>query len=146
LTKQFEVSALHFGSLDEPEDHSNKFLTGVKSIVHTASPLNLTLKLRGETITPAVEGTLGLLKSAYNSAGSQLNNIVVTGSVASVMGITPVPGKVYTEEDFDTETEKLAEEAGGDPSTNLLYYTSKILAEKALWRFVKEFKVSTFKY
>lgn len=114
--------------------------------MHTASPLNLTLKSRDETIKPAVGGTLGLLKSAYNSAGSKLNNIIVTGSVASVMGITPVPGKVYTEEDFDSETEKLAEGAGGDVSPNLLYYTSKILAEKALWNFVKEFKVSIFKF
>jgi nucleoside-diphosphate-sugar epimerase len=105
----------------------------------------MTLKSRDETIKPAVAGTLGLLKSAYNSAGSKLNNVVVTGSVASVMGISPVPGKVYTEEDFDTETEKLAEEAGVDASPNLLYYTSKILAEKALWNFVEESKVSIFK-
>jgi nucleoside-diphosphate-sugar epimerase len=108
--------------------------------------LNLTLKSRDETIKPAVEGTLGLLKSAYNSAGLKLCNIVVTGSVASVMGITPIPGKVYTEEDFDTETERLVEGAADNPSPNLLYYTSKILAEKALWNFVKDFKVSFFNF
>lgn len=113
--------------------------------MHTASPLNLNLNLRDETIQPAVEGNLGLLKSALNSAGSKLENIVVTGSVASLMGISPVPGKVYTEEDFDLHTEKLAEKAGDDASPNLLYYTSKILAEKALWDFAKEFKVSVSK-
>jgi nucleoside-diphosphate-sugar epimerase len=116
-------------------------IAGVTSIIHTASPLNLTLKTRDETIRPAVQGTLSLLKSAHNCARIQFNNIVVTGSVASVMGIKPKPGKVYTEADFD-ETPLIAEQAGENASPNLLYYTSKILAEEALRKFVSNLKVS----
>ena len=68
-----------------------------------------------------MQGTNSLLKSAYRYAGTQLNNFVVTGSVASVMGIKPKPGKVYTEADFDEETPLMTEQAGEDASPNLLY-------------------------
>jgi len=126
----------------ELEGDVNVTIAGVTSIIHTASPLNLTLKTRDETIRPAVQGTSSLLNSAHNCAGTQLNSIVVTGSVASVMGIKPKPGKVYTEADFDKETVLVAEQAGEDPSPSLLYYTSKILAEEAVWKFVSNFNVS----
>lgn len=90
-----------------------------------------------ELILPAVNGTLGILKSALGS--SSVKRVVVTSSVTAawqpVHKYTPI---TYSEDDWNDFSIKLVEEKGKDAPPFLKYAASKTLAEKAAWAFVKE--------
>ena len=98
-------------------------MDGIDAVIHTASPFSAyEPKDEMELIGPAREGTLRVLKTAYNSG---IRKYVITSSTAAISGATPTSkNKIYTEGDW-TDLER-----------NVSAYTkSKTLAEKAAREF-----------
>ncbi len=99
---------------------------GCSKVYHVASPFPRgTPRDENEVITPAVEGTLNVLK-ACAEAGT-VKRVVFTSSIAAVSnGMNGENGRTYTSDDWSIE-----ENCGS-------YEKSKLLAEKAAWDFVKQ--------
>jgi len=99
---------------------------GCDYIVHTASPVcdvDTVFENEDEIIKPAVDGTLAIMKAAQKN---KVKKVVITSSVAAIVGGDEDSGKVFTEEDWtDLTKEGMA-----------TYFKSKTLAEKAAWGFV----------
>ena len=95
-------------------------------ILHIASPVPLNMpKDEKEVISPAVEGTLRILKAAKNAG---VKRVVLTSSFAAVG---------YSHKDANT---LITEENWTDPNDKNLsaYIKSKTLAEIAAWDFIRQ--------
>jgi nucleoside-diphosphate-sugar epimerase len=115
---------------------------GVHGIFHTASPISFNLQTYEEVVVPAVAGTVTLLNSAVEHAGPQLESVVVTSSVATIVDPRS-DGYVFTEADFASNALTVSEAnkaEGKDTSGAVLYTASKQAAEKAVWNFKAEKK------
>ena len=101
-----------------------------------------------EIINPAVQGTLGMLKSALKNGyapsrylnicvflltvtivRSQVQRIVITSSCASVLSLSLSKPTVFSEQDWNLGSIKDVQEMG-DKSPSTAYHASKTLAEK----------------
>lgn len=111
---------------------------GVQGIAHTASPFHLKAEDPEELIRPAVDGTVGVLKSAKKNA-PEVQRIVVTSSVASILEPAEPP-KTFTEKDWNEYSIQHVKEKGKDADQGHKYRASKSLAEKAAWKFIEEEK------
>ncbi|KAI5481793.1 NAD-dependent epimerase/dehydratase [Pseudohyphozyma bogoriensis] len=105
-------------------------LEGVDAVAHTASPYSLSVTdPMKDFISPAVDGTLSVLKAA-KAAG--IKRVVVTSSFAAVTDFTkggPWRDYTYTGEDWNPTTLEQACEPGRIGA--FVYSASKKLAEKA---------------
>lgn len=100
---------------------------GATYVVHTASPFFKHSRVKDpkrELIEPAVKGTLNVMEEAHKAG---VKRVVMTSSANAVIDISSVPaaGKTYNEKDWN-------------PTTHPSYALSKILAEKAAWKFSSE--------
>ncbi|KAJ3517039.1 hypothetical protein NLJ89_g757 [Agrocybe chaxingu] len=115
----------------------------VDAIEHTASPLSATTDDPNELINPAVNGTLGVLKSALKF-GTTIKRVVITSSCAAVTrDIAPSPDKpthVFTEKDWADQSVEIVRTDGRKAPFTTKYRASKCLAEKAAWKFVDDHK------
>lgn len=112
----------------------------VHAIIHTASPVDFTLKTVDAFFGPAIGGNLSILNSARIHAGPQLEAFVVTSSVAAVADRWKnAPDHDYTEADWNTTGESVARETFSAP---VAYGASKAAAERALWDWVAANKPS----
>lgn len=113
-------------------------------VIHTVSPVDFAESdFENKVITPAINGTLAILKGAQKY-GPNVKKVVTTSSMAAV--VLPLqlndPTCTFNEESWNPITRELA-------VTNPLYayLGSKTFAERAAWDFVKEndvpFKLST---
>ncbi|KAL7411337.1 D-lactaldehyde dehydrogenase [Mrakia frigida] len=120
---------------DIAEPHAfDEAVKGVQGIAHTASPFHLKADDPEELIKPAVEGTVGVLKSALKN-GEGIQRVVVTSSVASI--IEPAtPPHTFTEKDWNEFSIKEVAEKGAAADGGHKYRASKVLAEKAAWKFL----------
>ncbi|KAJ3029642.1 UNVERIFIED_CONTAM: hypothetical protein HDU68_011546 [Siphonaria sp. JEL0065] len=99
---------------------------GQDVVLHLASPFTLTVKdNQKDLIDPAVNGTLAVLKAAKR-AGS-VKTVVVTSSLAAITE-SPQAGKVLDETMWNQDSS-----VSHNP-----YYYSKLVAEKAAWKFMDE--------
>ncbi|KAF9482937.1 D-lactaldehyde dehydrogenase [Pholiota conissans] len=119
------------------EDAFDEAVKGMDGIIHMASPFHHHAKNPQEVISPAVQGTIGVLKSAYKN-GTNVKRIVVTSSTASIHG-TLEPHK-FTELDWNTHSPSIIEEQGEKSNPIYIYLASKTLAERAAWEFVGKVK------
>ncbi|KAF9047973.1 hypothetical protein BDP27DRAFT_1395161 [Rhodocollybia butyracea] len=103
---------------------------GVDAIEHTASPFHFKADDPKELITPAVNGTISVLKSALSIPS--VRRIVVTSSVASILEDLPAP-KVFSESDWNEQAIIAVNTEGNKASPANKYRASKTLAEKAAW-------------
>lgn len=106
--------------------------------------MNYTLTDYESTVGQAVRGTETLLLSALQ-AGQRLKAVVVTSSMSSVVDTFKPADHVYTERDFAHTSLDLAESLkneGKPQDGKLLYAASKTAAERAVWKFRDEHKVS----
>ncbi|KAF8878449.1 hypothetical protein BD779DRAFT_1554703 [Infundibulicybe gibba] len=101
---------------------------GVDAIEHIASPFHMNAVDPQELIKPAVEGTIGILKSAAKAGGS-VKRVVVTSSCAAVLHVSSEP-RVFTEVDWNEQSVKEVEEQGSSAPNIAKYRASKTLAEK----------------
>lgn len=111
----------------------------VDAIIHTASPVTYDIKDPfKESIDPAVQGSLNVLKSAH-SYGKKVKHVIVTSSIASLLHPAP-PGYVYTEDDWnDDAIKKFSTWKPGDSVDGVMaYIAGKNEAERAIWKFREE--------
>ncbi|KAH9824934.1 hypothetical protein DFH28DRAFT_1077412 [Melampsora americana] len=83
-------------------------------------------------VSPAVDGTLSVLKSAHGPNGSTIKRIVITSSIGAVTSFN-----APAIEDFNELDPQILAEKGKDSPPWTAYFASKVLAEKAAWDFVK---------
>jgi dihydroflavonol-4-reductase len=104
-------------------------LKDITHVMHVASPLLLTEPKNEdlEYIQPAVQGTLNILQ-ACASPESTVERVVITSSGLCIFG-SEFENRTYSEEDW-ADFDKL--KTG--------YIRSKLLAEEAAWKFVKNKK------
>ncbi|DBA85110.1 TPA: hypothetical protein ACH3X2_005833 [Trebouxia sp. C0005] len=119
-----EADLLKKGSFDQ-------VVKGADYVFHMASPFlaewNDTQK---ELVEPALEGTTTVLESVAKSKDT-IRRVVLTSSFAAALKMKSGPsnGKLYTEEDWNTDSE--ADKEGG-------YMYSKTVAEKKAWEVSKK--------
>ena len=113
---------------------------GVAAVCHLASPLlgsignsHLEDNVR-DMLTPAVEGTLNLLRDA--AAAPSVRRVIDTSSIAAARNLKS-PTTVLTEESWNPTT---WDEAAANTSTFQVYMASKALAERAAWDHHKQAK------
>jgi len=104
-----------------------------------ASPVSLSFTDPDPVITTAREGTRTILMSAINHAGPQLETVLVTSSVAAILG-GHEPGYMYTERDWNTVAEAEVARLGKNAPGPVIYAASKTAAERAFWEFKKSFE------
>lgn len=93
-------------------------------VLHVASPISLSITTtEDETIKPAVEGTLRVLKAAKNA---HVKRVVLTSSFGAVGYSHNDDSKMITEEDWTNPKDKHLS----------AYLKSKVLAEKAAWDYI----------
>jgi dihydroflavonol-4-reductase len=116
--KLFEASLDKEGSFDEA-------IEGCQYVMHTASPYIIDVQdPQKDLVDPALNGTLNVLRSCLKH---NVKRVVLTSSLAAVTD-SPDNNHIYSELDWNTESA-----LDRNP-----YYYSKVLAEKAAWKFVKE--------
>ncbi|KAH0846835.1 hypothetical protein AYO21_07393 [Fonsecaea monophora] len=109
---------------------------GVHAILHTASPVDFTLKTVDEYFGPAIGGNLSILESAKSAAGPQLKAFVVTSSIAAIVDRwRQPPDHAYTEADWNEMGESVARSEFTAP---VAYGASKAAAERAVWKWVED--------
>jgi dihydroflavonol-4-reductase len=117
----FEADLLAEGAFD-------KAFQGAEYVFHTASPFAMNVKdAQKDLVDPAVRGTVAALEACVK-AGT-VRRVVLTSSMAA---ITDEPNSDYV----------LSEKDWNEKSTldRNPYYYSKMLAEKAGWKFIEEKK------
>lgn len=127
LTEGVETSErLSFVALDLTSDDGwNDALVDVDVLVHMASPFPIEQpKNADELIRPAVDGTLRALRAAHNN---NVSRVVLTSSVAAIVGNDERPNASFDETDWTNVDH---------PSVSP-YMASKTLAEQAAWDYVK---------
>ncbi|TFK62519.1 NAD(P)-binding protein, partial [Pluteus cervinus] len=136
LNQVINVPGLEFTQIDDvATDDFTEALKDVDILVHVASPLAGKGSV-DETLTSAVNGTLNALKQAV-AAG--IEKIVVTSSIAAVY--TPGTGRAFDGGIIsDSQWGQITrEEVHAHASDDFFVYaSSKILAERAVWKFAQE--------
>lgn len=124
------------------EDAFDEAIKGIDAVAHTASPFHTHADEPKELIEPAVDGTIGVLKSIAKN-GQSVKRVVVTSSIAAIIEPKDKP-YVFTEADWNDADPKKVEEKGRDAEGPSKYSASKTLAEHAAWDFLKENKNLSF--
>jgi len=113
---------------------------GVDAIEHIASPSHMNGKEPEEMIRPAIDGTIGILKSALKDGSeSKVQRIVITSSSSSIERSISQP-TIFSECDWNEGCIKEVRELGNKSSAATMYRASKTLAEKAAWEFYEQHK------
>ena len=114
-----ERLSLHTADLlDEHVWHA--LLEGCDALIHAASPFRLDVSdPQRDLIDPATSGTRHVLGAALRAG---VPRVVVTSSLAAITD-QPVPGKVFTEADWNERSS----------ATRNPYYASKAAAERVAW-------------
>ncbi|KAL6822660.1 hypothetical protein J3E69DRAFT_381851 [Trichoderma sp. SZMC 28015] len=113
---------------------------GVDGVIHVASPFTPKIEdNEKDLLIPAIQGTLQVLESTYKHA-PQVKRVIITASFASIVDVSKGfrEGYVYSEKDFNPAT--YDEAKSPDADFGFAYCASKVLAEKAAWKFVEEKK------
>ncbi|KAB5589485.1 hypothetical protein CTheo_7067 [Ceratobasidium theobromae] len=108
---------------------------GFDGVGHAASPVNAPGGTPEEYIRPAIDGSLGILES-IKQHGSTVKRVVVTSSFVTMLHFQK--GLKHTEEHWNDAVLNLVEQKGDKAAPGELYTASKTLAEKAVWKFMKD--------
>jgi dihydroflavonol-4-reductase len=101
----------------------DQVVAGCESVLHVASPFPLLdPQNEDELITPAVQGTLRVLRAAHNA---DIKRVVIVSSVAAVSSGHNGENRTFDENDWS--------DVGKDIGA---YAKSKTLAERAAWDFI----------
>ncbi|KAF5312153.1 hypothetical protein D9619_003808 [Psilocybe cf. subviscida] len=113
---------------------------GVDAIEHMASPVSPTDTDDPDAyITPALHGTLSILRSALKEGG-KIKRIVVTSSVGALFGTITAPPRIFTEKDWADEYVEKVDRIGRQATPVEKYRASKVLAERSAWEFYEKHK------
>jgi len=109
------------------------------AIIHIASPFHMNVQdPEKDLINPAVNGTTSLMNSAVKN-GNKVKRVVITSSFASIVTPQDVPF-TYDESQWNTSSPAIYAEKGKDTPAQEVYRTSKVKAEEAAWKLLKEHK------
>ncbi|WWC58970.1 uncharacterized protein I303_101515 [Kwoniella dejecticola CBS 10117] len=113
-------------------------VVGIDALAHLASPFyTANVADPQELIGPAVNGTVGILKSIANK-GVKVKRVVITSSVAAIMSPeSRPPPQRYTSEDWNEDSIVQLARNGASSGGVVAYRASKTLAEKAFWDFIE---------
>lgn len=127
LTDPAALDRLRVVALDLLSDTGwTEAMTGVDVVMHTASPVPIRQpKDEEETIRPAVDGAMRAVRAAQ-AAG--ITRVIMTSSIAAVMGCDLPAGQTVYDETNWTDLSK----PGHSP-----YVKSKTMAERAVWEWQK---------
>ncbi|KAI0716138.1 NAD(P)-binding protein [Cerioporus squamosus] len=118
----------------------DKAVEGTDAILHLASPVVLDSEDPNAVIEPAVQGTLGILKSALKHRAT-VRRVVILSSAAAIHN-PPGPGektpRVLSENDWNEHSLREVREKGGKAWGRDMYRASKTLAERAAWKFYED--------
>ncbi|KAG6861785.1 hypothetical protein C0995_012289 [Termitomyces sp. Mi166 len=131
---KFEITIVEDITKDGAFDEAVK---GVHAIVHTASPFYLDAVTADELLGPAVNGTVGILTSAFKS-GQGIKRVGVTSSAAAISDFSAY--KLLNENDWNEPSIREIQEKGADAPGYVKYYAAKTAAEIAAWKFYEENK------
>jgi len=120
----------------EAEGAFDEAVKDVDAVAHTASPFHMHADEPDEIIGPAVNGTVGVLRS-IKAHGKNVKRVVVTSSLAAIE-VPRDPPSVFTEADWNDFSEDIIKKEGRNATASHKYRASKTLAERAAWDFVKE--------
>jgi len=99
---------------------------GVDYVMHVASPFIISPKdSQKDLVDPAIKGTLAVL-NAVSKAGT-VKRVILTSSCVAIVD-SPKEGHLYTEADWNDDSR-----LDKNP-----YYYSKVVAERAAWKFMEE--------
>ncbi|TFK69167.1 NAD(P)-binding protein, partial [Pluteus cervinus] len=136
LTETVKIPGLEFTKIDDiATGDFSEALKGVDILLHVASPMPGSTS-GADTLTGAINGTLNVLKQA-NAAG--VGKIVVTSSLAASVGpdlSKAFAGGVLSDSSWGKVSTEEAHEQAADPLAS--YMASKVLAERATWKFARE--------
>jgi len=121
----------------QKEDAYDEAVKNVDAIIHIASPVVWVWEDPEEIIGPAVGGAVNILKSAHKF-GDKVQRVLLTSSALSISGGDAPPNTVLDESIWNTSSPANLKENGKKSSPWVVYDTSKTLAEKAAWDWVKE--------
>ncbi|KUJ19442.1 putative NAD dependent epimerase/dehydratase [Mollisia scopiformis] len=110
---------------------------GVHAIAHMASPVSFHFTDPDPIIKAALHGTNSILASALKHGSPTLQHVVITSSIAAIIS-TKEPPYVYTEKDWNDESEAEIARLGKQTPGSHIYRGSKAVAEKAFWKFRDE--------
>ncbi|KAF8139606.1 hypothetical protein EV363DRAFT_1249436 [Boletus edulis] len=135
---RFEVVVVEDIAQDGAFDEAVK---GVDAIEHTASPFHFNATDPDELIKPAVNGTVGMLKSVLKDSSTKVKRVVITSSGAAVLRDGLVTPTTFTEADWNNQCleilKKFEDEGRKNEAPNMVKYrASKTLAERSAWEFV----------
>lgn len=116
----------------------DELVEDVDAIAHMASPFHFNAQRPEELIEPAVNGTVGILESAFKH-GLFVKRVVITSSVGAIVRDEPTP-ITFTEKDWNQQSLDLVNELGEKAPNMVKYRASKTAAEKAAWKFVEDHK------
>ncbi|KAF8755602.1 NAD-P-binding protein [Rhizoctonia solani] len=105
------------------------------AIAHAASPVVLPSGTIEDFVRPAVDGTVGILESV-KSYGQTVKRVLIVSSTVTVD--TFQKGVKHNETHWNEFVTKLVEQQGNNAPFLVLYSYSKILAEKAVWKWWSE--------
>ncbi|KAJ7451949.1 NAD-P-binding protein [Mycena latifolia] len=110
---------------------------GCDIIVHVASPNTREISDNEvDVLIPAIRGMRNLLHATKKEP--RIRRVVFTSTPVAVVDTTRFdPGKVYTAQDWNPSTYA---EAKASPDPRVVYGTSKALAERAFWDYIKDEK------
>ncbi|KAF8228801.1 NAD(P)-binding protein [Tricholoma matsutake] len=135
LTETIKRPGLEFSQVDDLIDGDlTEALKGVSAIIHVASPTPGRASVQ-HTLDSAKEGTLHILREALKAG---IERVVVTTTIGTFLAPDFGPaftGQTFTSKDWSHASEEEAKEPGRSPF--YVYLSSKYLAERALWEFVK---------
>ncbi|THH31430.1 hypothetical protein EUX98_g2752 [Antrodiella citrinella] len=110
---------------------------GVDAIVHSAAAFQVTATDNQEYIRPAVEGTVGLLKSSLKY-GTKVKRFVFLSSVSTIHDQYGETRTVYTEKDWN---DRVVDKSNSKDAVGTDHYeASKVLSERAAWEFMEKNK------
>jgi nucleoside-diphosphate-sugar epimerase len=116
----------------------DELVKDVDAIAHTASPFHFSSEDPQDFLDPAINGTVGVLKSAIKY-GKRVKRVVITSSVAAVQQNVSEP-KVFTEVDWNEQAVDDVQKNGKSAQNPNKYMASKTLAERAAWDLLEKHK------
>ncbi|KAK4035216.1 hypothetical protein C8A01DRAFT_18094 [Parachaetomium inaequale] len=110
---------------------------GVDAVAHLASPVSFDFTDPEPVLKSAINGTVRALESAQKEP--KIKNFVLMSSIVAVLQQRE-EDYTYTEKDWNTFAEDVVAKEGKATPGPIIYFASKVAAEKAMWKFRDEHK------
>ena len=112
-------------------------ILGVLAIAHLASPVSFSFTDPEPVMKAAVEGVTRVLESA--SRAPSVKHFVLMSSIVAI-GTPSATDHVYTEDQWNDESEAIVAREGKKAPGVAIYAASKAASERAFWKYRDEHK------